>query len=227
MTPADISVVIPTLNEAVSVALAVRSAREAGAGQVVVSDGGSTDGTLEHASAAGASVVVRSIRGRGIQQNSGSTFARGEYILFLHADSRLSPQALVQICQAHGSDPSLLWGAFRQRIEDDRAIYRSLEWGNSLRARWRGMAFGDQAMFVRRQEFKRAGGFSEVPLMEDVELSQKLRKQRWPVLLEGPVFVSARRWQSRGVVRQTLLNQGLQLAHALGVAPERIARWYG
>ncbi len=226
MTPADISVVIPTLNEAHSVRSCVESVVAAGAGQIIVSDGGSDDATLEMASQAGATQTVRSIPGRGIQLNAGAFFARGEFVLFLHADNRLAKESLSQVVDAAERSPKLVWGAMRQRIESDRYAYRFLERGNAMRVRIRGIAMGDQSLWVRRSEFKRVGGFPEVRLMEDVELSQKLRRLSWPVLLQGPTVVSARRWEARGVIQQTLRNQVIQVAHACGVAHDRLANFY-
>ncbi len=226
MTPCDISVVIPTLNEAETIGESVRSALLAGAGQIIVSDGGSHDDTLAIAAAAGATETVRSLRGRGVQLNAGSVFARGEFVVFLHADSRLDSDSLNQICHAVQSKPSLVWGAMRQRIDSEQLIYRLLEYGNARRVTWRGLPFGDQAVFVRRSEYKRVGGFPEVQLMEDIELAQNLRKIQWPLLISGHVVVSSRRWQTKGVLRQTVLNQLLQIGHAVGVSPDRLAKHY-
>lgn len=226
MTPRDISVVIPSLNEAEAIGDSVKSALVAGAGQVIVSDGGSNDDTLAIASSAGATETVRSLPGRGIQLNAGSVFARGEFIVFLHADSQLDSDSLNQVCHAVQHKPLLVWGAMRQRIDSKQVIYRLLEYGNASRVQWRGLPFGDQAIFVRRSEYKRVGGYPEVKLMEDVELAQKLRKIQWPVLVPGHVIVSPRRWQTKGVLRQTMRNQFLQIAHAVGVSPDRLARFY-
>ena len=231
MTSPDIavSVVIPTLNEEACVGLAVRSAIAAGATEVIVSDGGSGDATLAAAARAGATATVRSLPGRGVQLNAGSTFATGQFILFLHADNQLDETCLRQIaaCWQHARDPAeVVWGAFRQQIEDPSRRYRLLEWGNAMRVQFRRLPFGDQATFVRRSTFKQMGGFAEVPLMEDVELAARLRKISKPVLLDGPVTVSPRRWQDRGVVRQTLRNWKIQAAYALGASPERLSDWY-
>ena len=224
-----VSVVIPTLNEEARVGLAIRSAIAAGATEVIVSDGGSSDATLAAATRAGATATVRSLPGRGVQLNAGSTFATGQFILFLHADSQLGESCLRQIaaCSRHSRDPAeVVWGGFRQRIEDPSSRYRLLEWGNALRVQLRRLPFGDQAIFVPRSTFKEMGGFAEVPLMEDVELAARLRKLSRPLLLEGPVTVSPRRWQDRGVVRQTLRNWKIQAAYALGASPERLRDWY-
>ncbi|MEM9646624.1 MAG: TIGR04283 family arsenosugar biosynthesis glycosyltransferase [Planctomycetota bacterium] len=224
MLPSDISIVIPTLNEAQTLSASLQSARENDPREIIVCDGGSTDATVEIAHRCGASHVVSSIPGRGIQLNAASTFATGDVILFLHADSLIGPETLHQICDL---DAEFVWGAARQKIESSSTVYRVLEFGNNLRVRWCKMAFGDQAIFVKRDAFKRVGGFAEQPLMEDVELSRSLRKLDRPRLIEGPVVTSARRWQRRGVIRQTLLNWKIQLAYKLGMDPETLKGWYG
>lgn len=223
MTPRDISVVIPTLNEQQSIGECISSAKEAGAIEIIVSDGGSSDGTIDVAMRSGATHVIRSVPGRGQQLNAGALFAKGEVVLFLHADNRLAAEALKQICD---SSDSIVWGAFRQQILNSRRIYRWLEWGNARRVTIGRLAFGDQAIFVRRELFKKVGGFPEIPLMEDVELSRTLRALHRPTLLDGPVIVSSRRWEQRGVLRQTVINQALRLAHWAGVSPERLAEIY-
>jgi rSAM/selenodomain-associated transferase 2 len=224
MTPSEISVVIPALNEESSIAVAVQSAVRAGAGEIIVVDGGSQDDTIEVARQAGATKIVRSLPGRGVQLNSGVVVVdiHQQVILFLHADNALDPNCLEQICDREES----IWGAFRQHIDSPAAIFRWIEWGNAIRVRLRRMPFGDQAVFVRKQELDRQGGFDEIPLMEDVALSRRLRRVARPALLPGPVQVSARRWQVRGPIRQTLRNWWIQLAYAAGVSPQRLREWY-
>lgn len=222
MKPSDISVVIPAINEESSIAAAIRSAREAGADDVIVSDGGSNDGTAQVAGASGATKVIRSLPGRGIQLNSGAVFAEKTFVLFLHADNRLDASCLQQICD----QPDLVWGAFRQRIESPRPAFRAIEWGNAMRVRYRRMPFGDQAIFVRRDIYKEQGGFAEVPLMEDVDFSKRMRQIARPHLLAGPVLISPRRWQQTGVYRQTLRNWSIQIAYAMGASPENLKKRY-
>lgn len=222
MTPADVTVVIPAIDEESVITGAVRSAIEAGANEVIVVDGGSRDATPARAAESGAAKIVHSLPGRGIQLNAGGLVANGTMLLFLHADNRLVPQALAQLCRH--TEP--VWGAFRQRIDSPRRAYRWIERGNALRVRLLGVPFGDQATFVRRDVFEAHGGFAEVPLMEDVELAKRLRKIAKPILLEGPVEVSPRRWQQRGVVRQTLRNWSIQAAYKSGASPETLWRWY-
>ncbi|WP_153557476.1 TIGR04283 family arsenosugar biosynthesis glycosyltransferase [Roseimaritima sediminicola] len=226
---ATVSVIIPALNEAAAVAAAVESALEQHADEVIVVDGGSRDATIETAERAGARVLSSSA-GRARQQNAGAEAAGGEMLVFLHADNRLGADptgrtCLEQLREAAAGDRGL-WGAFRHRIESARWGFRVIEWGDSRRVRWRGIPFGDQGIFVPRSRFWATGGFPDQPLMEDVLLAKRLRRQRWPRLLAGPVYSSARRWEKHGIVRQTARNWTLQLAHAGGASPERLAEFY-
>lgn len=192
-----------------------------------MADSGSQDDTVEQATRAGANTIVRSLPGRGTQQNSGAMLASASWLLFLHADNRLAPDSLTQISNHPKiQNATALWGAFQHQIDSPKRIYRAIEWGNAARVRWRSVAFGDQGIFVRRDVFKRIGGFDDIPLMEDVRISRKLRKQSKPLLLPGPLQISSRRWEHNGPIRQTLINWRLQLAHAVGTRPEELARRY-
>jgi rSAM/selenodomain-associated transferase 2 len=220
----NLSIVIPTLNEASHIEQAIDRAWQLSPAEVIVVDGGSTDATLE---------ICRRLRcevletqpGRGTQLNAGARQARGDVLLFLHADCWLDPAAASQIA-AVLNDANVQAGAFQQRIEAKARIYRWIERGNAWRVRRRGVAFGDQAIFIRRELFNQLGGFPETPIMEDLVLMKRVRRLTKPALLDGPVHISARRWQQRGVVRQTLRNWLLQLAHAAGVPANRLARHY-
>ncbi len=221
MTPADVSVIIPTLNEEAQIAESINSAFNAGAKEVIVVDGGSSDKTLVTASDTRAK-FLSSKPGRGAQLNCGFQAATGKYVLFLHADNRLSEDCLQQVCDA--DDP--VWGAFQQAIQANGVLYRLLERGNATRVKLRRMPFGDQAVFVRTDTLREIGGVAELPLMEDVDLAQRLRRIAPPLLLPGPVSVDARRWQKRGVIRQTARNWFIQIAHTCGVSPQRLRTWY-
>ena len=223
-TPVRFSVVIPALNEAANIRRAALSGWEAGAAEVIVADGGSDDDTAAIAAASGCRVVIAP-RGRAQQQNAGAELASGDVLLFLHADGALNPEVGRQLSAALRRG-SVLWGAFRQRIDSPESIFRWLEAGNSQRVIWIGMPYGDQAIFVRREVFDDVGRFAEVPLMEDVLLSQRLWRKSPPKLLAGPVHVSPRRWRRHGVLRQTVGNWLLLAAFACGVSPQRLAAAY-
>ncbi|MEM1069127.1 MAG: TIGR04283 family arsenosugar biosynthesis glycosyltransferase [Planctomycetota bacterium] len=224
MTGLDVSVVIPTINEESGIAAAIESAISAGAREVIVSDGGSTDQTLHEATAAGASKIVKSIPGRGIQLNSGAFVAEAGWLLFLHADNRLTSDCLRQLERAVSE--GAVWGAFRQQIQTERWILKTIQWGNAQRVKWRKLPFGDQAICAQRKLFKQQGGFAEIPLMEDVEFSKRMRKIDRPVLLDGPILVDPRRWDEKGPLRQTLLNWSIQLRYLWGESPESLRKRY-
>ena len=120
----------------------------------------------------------------------------------------------------------LIWGAFHQRIDSSQWIYRIIEWGNAARVRHRCIAMGDQAVFAHRESLMNCGGIKKIPLMEDVELSKRLRDVSKPVLLSSPVVISARRWEETGVIRQTLRNWWLQRRFAQGEPAEQLAKHY-
>jgi rSAM/selenodomain-associated transferase 2 len=220
----DFSVVIPALNEAASIRRAARSAWEAGALEVIVADGGSDDETANLAAKENCR-VVRAPRGRARQQNAGAAIATGDVLLFLHADSALGPQVGAQLANAF-SHSRVLSSALQQRIEARGLAYRLLERGNAERVRWLGLPYGDQAICVRRSVFEELAGFPDVPLLEDLLMMRQLRRRSWPVLLPGPVFVSPRRWQRHGLVRQTLRNWGILARYACGISPDRLAELY-
>jgi len=146
-------------------------------------------------------------------------------LLFLHADNWLERNAIAQIRSAL-RDPSVLGGAFRQHIDAPGHCYRLLEWGNAARVRWRGLPYGDQGIFLRRTVFEQLGGFPQIELMEDLYLMRRLRRLARPVLLPGPLHVSARRWRRHGLIRQTLRNWALLTAERCGVSPDQLARYY-
>lgn len=220
-----ISVIIPALNEAANIVRAVTSAQECGADEVIVADGGSGDETCVLAEMSGAR-VVSSPRGRAVQQNAGARAATGDVLLFLHADNWLGKDAISQVRSAAHRKKNNLCGAFQQNIDAAPFVYRLLERGNAERVRWLGLPYGDQVIFVTRDLFDQVGGFPDEPFLEDVLLMQHLRRLTWPQLLPGPVHVSPRRWEQRGVLRQTLRNWAILTSFSLGTSPQRLINWY-
>ncbi len=221
-----ISIIIPALNEAAGIGdtLAPLQALRARGHEVVVVDGGSTDGTPELARAL-ADRVVASARGRARQQNAGAAVATGGVLLFLHADTRL-PDGADELVLDGLRSTGRGWGRFDVRLSGAHPMLRVVERMMAVRSRLSGIATGDQAIFVRRDWFARAGGFPEIPLMEDVALSGTLRGMGMPLCLRARVVTSSRRWEERGVWRTIVLMWRLRLEFALGADPARLAERY-
>ena len=225
LTGRRLSVVMPVLDEAegIEAALAaLRPLRECGH-EIIVADGGSTDGTPERASP-GADRVLAAARGRAHQMNAGAKIATGHVLVFLHADTELPPEADRQVFGTLGDRPG--WGSFSVRLSGSHPAFRVIERMISLRSRLSGIATGDQAIFVSRELFEAAGGFADVPLLEDVELCRRLRRTVPPVRPPAPVTTSSRRWEAGGIVRTTGLMWWIRAAYALGASPHRLARHY-
>lgn len=221
----NVSVIIPVLNEQACVARAIGSAWQAGASEVIVVDGGSTDGTLIVLESQKCS-VIRSAAGRGIQLNHGCIKATGEFLLLLHADAALHVDCIDQIKKAAVNNSRLTHGCFLQTIEQSGWTYRIIERGNGLRARHFRMMYGDQGIFVRSDIYKEIGGIPNVEIMEDVLLSRRLKKIGNPAILPGPISVNARRWKKRGPIRQTLFNWSCYLRFLMGYSPQQISQRY-
>lgn len=229
--PLRLGVVVPTLDEAERIgALVARLLDPAGppedrADHVVVSDGGSSDDTAARARAAGAEVLIGS-PGRGPQLARGAECARGDVLLFLHADTLPQAGALAAVRRAFG-DERVAATAMRQRIDAQGLVYRAIERAAALRVRVTGMVYGDSGLAVRRSAYRAVGGFRALPIFEDRDLSRRLRRAGRVLLVEGALLsVSARRWRADGPLRRTLLNWMLTAGYAAGLSPERLARAY-
>ena len=219
-----VSVIIPARNESARIAQAILRARIAGADQVIVCDGESTDETVGIAKTVPCELVF-SPPGRGRQQNQAAFAADGDCLLFLHADTWLPEGGIKQIRRALARR-SVMGGCFSQRIEASGWSYRLLERGNAARVRLWQLPYGDQGLFFRRDVFERLGGFPDVPFMEDVLMMRQFRQIARPILLPGPLAVDPRRWQQTGIVRQTMRNWALLAAEKIGVSPQRLAAYY-
>ncbi len=216
-----LSIVIPTLNEAVAIGATLASlAPLRGRGhEVLVADGGSEDGTRELAAPL-ADRVIGAPRGRARQMNAGAAVANGDALLFLHADTRLPALAdglIFRSLEKH------LWGRFDVRIEGAHPLLGVVGFAMNLRSRLTGIATGDQAIFVRREAF---AGFPEIALMEDIAFCKVMKRQSPPACLREKAVTSGRRWEERGIVSTMLLMWRLRLAYFLGAAPDELARRY-
>ena len=226
-----ISVIIPALDEEASIASTIRSCRGAGPGEVIVVDGGSRDRTVEIARAR-ADAVIAAPRGRAAQMNAGAAAARGEVLLFLHADTLLPGGSLPAVLGAL-KDPGVIGGAFRVRLAASpdagryvRAMLGITGWMIGARGAVSRSYSGDQAIFVRAEAFRAVGGYPEIPLMEDVELSRRMRRAGKTVLLPLRVESSGRRWEAWGPLKTVLFMWRLRIGYLLGRAPARCAEAY-
>lgn len=223
---AVLSIVVPVLNEAAGIAgtLEALAPLRARGAEVIVVDGGSRDATVAIATPL-ADRVIDGPRGRARQMNAGAQQASAARLLFLHADTRLPEHADALVVAALDAHP-LAWGRFDVVIEGRSRMLPVIAALMNRRSRWTGIATGDQAMFMTRAAFEAAGGFPDQPLMEDIELSKRLKRLRAPACLRERVTTSGRRWEQRGVWRTIVLMWRLRLLYALGVSADRLAPWY-
>jgi len=191
--------------------------------ELIIIDGGSDDDSFEIAQRY-ADRTIQCNRGRAIQMNAGARQTDADILLFLHADTQLPVNAIEAVTRT--INEGHYWGRFNVRLADDHFLFRIIERLMNLRSCITGVATGDQVMFVRREIFETVGGYPRQPLMEDIELSKRLRGLGWPACLRQKVIISSRRWRKFGIVRIVLLMWRLRLAYFLGVSAERLAEQY-
>jgi rSAM/selenodomain-associated transferase 2 len=217
-----LSVVVPTWNEAGNLEATLRSLPAQA--EVVIVDGGSTDGTVEIARLSAARVLTCR-KGRARQMHAGALEARGDTLLFLHADAVLAPGADEAIDGAL-SDPGILGGFFRLRIRSERLALRVIALGSNLRARLLQFPYGDQGLFVRRSVYEQVGGFPDVPFLEDVALIRMLRRRGRLRGLPLAISTGDRHWRELGILRTTLLDWTMVGLYCAGVSPSTLAPQY-
>ncbi|MGO2133654.1 MAG: TIGR04283 family arsenosugar biosynthesis glycosyltransferase [Halomonas sp.] len=220
-----LSIIIPTLNEAATIeSLLTRlPAKQTDAIEVVVVDGGSRDDTLARARPLVSKVLLQ-LPGRSRQMNAGACEARGRHLLFLHADTHLPPDAELLIESALSGQS--VWGRFDVRLEGRHRLLPVIARAMNLRSRLTGIATGDQGLFMTREAFQAAGGFPDQPLMEDIEMSRRLKRQSPPACLRARVTSSGRRWDHHGAWRTIHLMWRLRYRYWRGVSANILAKEY-
>jgi rSAM/selenodomain-associated transferase 2 len=224
-----ISVVIPTLDEEAALPATLQALRDQDGAppfEVILADGGSRDRTVALFEAALAGRIVRSPeRGRAAQMNTGAAVALGDVLLFLHADTLLPPRGLSAVAGAL-ADPGVAGGGFRLRYREKDARLGLVAGWATLRSRLTGIHYGDQAMFLRRDLFRRLGGFPPLPLFEDLRLARLVRKEGTVITLPYAVRTSGRRLLEGGVLKTCLRFAWLKARHARGTDPSTLRRGY-
>lgn len=219
-----VSIIIPVLNEETSIEVLLKQLqghRQQGH-EVIVVDGGSKDKTISIAKVL-ADKIIQSQSGRALQMNKGAEQASFEYLWFLHADTLIPEKAVgkIETCLADNH-----WGRFNIRLSGSGVLFRIIETMINIRSSLSGVATGDQGIFVKQKTFESVGGYSKLPLMEDVELSKKLKRVDKPVCLKEELITSSRRWEHHGVFSTIFLMWKLRFLYWLGVSAERLALQY-
>ncbi len=218
-----VSVIIPALNEALNIEKTISKARNRDA-EVIVVDGGSGDDTVAQAIRAGAR-IEKSSRGRAVQQNRGASVAHGRVLLFLHADTHLPDGYINHIFEAL-MDSETVAGAFRFKTDLDHPLMKLIEFATNIPSRYLKLPYGDQGLFFRRAVFEAVGGFQEVSIAEDLFLMHRISKQGRIGIVPVHAMTSGRRWQTRGLLRTTLINQIIVAGCCLGISSRVLAKLY-
>ena len=224
MSAFNLSIVVPIYNEAQQVGPLARSLRvlqDEWVREIILVDGGSTDGSAEQLGKE--FTLITSRKGRAAQMNAGAAHASGTWLLFLHADTQLG-SSHIKAAMSHGALHH--WGRFDVRLSGDHFMFAVIAWFINGRSRLTSVATGDQCLFVRRKLFQAVGGFADLALMEDVALCKRLRKRHKPLCLKKTVTTSSRRWQKYGVYKTILLMWKLRFLFWLGVSDDKLARLY-
>lgn len=224
MVVAQISIIIPVLNEANTIRSVLARVLDAETVEVIVADGGSQDETVAIAKSLGVK-VISGAAGRARQMNAGAAVATGDIFLFLHADTRL-PSGFQTLIPPALNTARTVAGAFELRIDARLRGLRIVERMVDARSRLLSMPYGDQAIFLKASIFHELGGFPEFPIMEDFELVRRLKRRGKIKILSASVLTSGRRWQKLGIVKTTLINQLIIISYLLGVPTDQLARWY-
>ena len=219
-----ISIIIPTLNEENVIQTFLQQLQQfrTQGHEVIVVDGGSSDRTVSVATEL-SDKVINSESGRAVQMNNGASQSRNDILWFLHADTVISDQSVVQIQQAINKSN---WGRFNVKLSGSNILFRLIEFMMNIRSCLTGVATGDQGIFVKRKTFESVGCFSNLPLMEDIDLSKKLIKISKPACIKNTLITSSRRWEERGILSTVVLMWRLRFLYWFGVSANKLAAQY-
>jgi rSAM/selenodomain-associated transferase 2 len=222
------SFIIPVWNEEAIISRTIEHVRDlsaSGSAEIIVVDGDPAGRTIRVARHMGVKTAI-SEKGRGKQMNLGAALAEGEILIFLHADTLLPPDALGLIETAM-ADTSCIAGAFDLAVDSERPVFRLIEKAASYRSRVTRIPYGDQTIFIRERDFRDLGGFRDIPIMEDVEFMQRIKKRKGKICIIGrAVRTSPRRWEKEGIVYTTLRNWLIRFLYLFGIRPEKFIRFY-
>ncbi|MFT6389886.1 MAG: rSAM/selenodomain-associated transferase 2 [Cellvibrionaceae bacterium] len=220
----QISIIIPVFNEASVIESQLHSLQVSfePSCEIIVVDGGSTDGTMELAANLTNLVIQSKVKGRAAQMNAGAAIAKGRILLFLHSDTQL-PQSTERSLTSLTENQ---WGFFPLKLSGKPTILRLIEKMINWRSRLSSIATGDQSLFIGRKLFWDNAGYADIPLMEDVDISKRLKKQSSPIILLEPVITSSRRWEAKGIYATILLMWRLRFLYFIGVPPTTLIKHY-
>lgn len=224
MQAINLSVIIPVLNEAETIAQTLLSLQASGV-EIILVDGGSTDNTVEIAQDWGVKVIFSPEPGRARQMNTGADYATADTLLFLHADTQLPPNYPQRVKETLNQAQTVA-GAFQLQINSNNPLLRVIEKGVNARSRFFQLPYGDQGIFLKKETFQNSGGFPILPIMEDFQFIKGLQKQGKIRLASASVFTSARRWETLGIIRTTLINQMIIIGYFFGISPLKLKQWY-
>jgi len=219
-----VAIIVPLLNESARLSKLLEMLTALNADEVMLVDGGSTDGS-DLLLSASSFKWIRSQPGRAMQMNSGAALCKSDTLLFLHADTEIARAAL-DAARSAMSRSEIVGGRFDVELSGDRPVFSLISFMVNLRSRLTGINTGDQCQFVRREVFEQLGGFAEQPLMEDVAFSKRLKRVGRIVCLRDKVTTSSRRWEQHGALKTILLMWKLRLYYWLGISPKRLATIY-
>ena len=219
-----ISIIIPVLNEATIIKKTLSQLTQYSEIEIIVVDGGSQDDTVTIAKSS-VKVITVSGKNRAGQMNAGANLAQSDILLFLHADTQL-PANFIELVSKTLNQNQIIAGAFELAIDGSGIPLRGIEILVKVRSRLLSLPYGDQALFISKQAFIKAGGFADLPIMEDFEFIQRVKKLGRIAIAPAAVTTSGRRWQKLGVWQTTLINQLMIAGYYLGISPAKLSKFY-